>query len=94
MNDLRCDYTNIFQLYLLINQIHFFFLFRFLFRFWINLSSIEIFCNDNGTRTFLSISIAEMDSTVKKSLNYITKQLDNCLAEFKLAPFYKVKSTS
>lgn len=59
-------------------------------RFWINLNSIRIYCNDNQTRTFISLSLAEMSSNTKENLQYIVQRLDNCLADFKLAPFYKV----
>lgn len=61
-------------------------------RFWINLCSIQIYCNDNQTRTFVSLSFAEKDTNVTQNLQYIVNQLDSCLKDFKLPCFYKVST--
>lgn len=62
----------------------------YLIRFWIYLNSIQIYCNDNQSRTFISLSLAKIDSNAKQNLQSIVNQLDNCLQEFKLPTFYKV----
>ncbi|XP_055305183.1 U6 snRNA phosphodiesterase 1 [Sitodiplosis mosellana] len=61
-------------------------------RFWINLSSIQIYCNDNQTRTFISLSFAEKNTNSTQNLQNIVNQLDSCLKEFKLPSFYKEAS--
>lgn len=63
-----------------------------IFSFWIDLNSIAIYCNDNRTRTFLSLSFAEANSRAEQNLQNIVRKLDSCFEEFKLPPFYKVTS--
>lgn len=59
-------------------------------RFWIHFNSIKIYCNDNQSRTFISLSIDDEPSATTQSLSFIVKQLNGCLEEFKLPPFYQV----
>lgn len=58
-----------------------------------NLNSIQVYCNDNQTRTFISLAIAGKKSTAVQNLQHIANQLDGCLNEFKLPQFYKVSTT-
>lgn len=60
------------------------------FSFWIDLNSIEVYCNDNRTRTFLSLSFGGANTRAEHNLQNIVRRLDSCLEEFKLPPFYKV----
>lgn len=60
------------------------------FRFWMPLNSIRIYCNDNKTRTFISLSLNEMDSSAQRNVCEIVKRLDDCLRDFNLPPFYEV----
>lgn len=71
-------------------SIHFHFEIFLTFRFWIHLNSIQIYCNDNQSRTFISLSLAKQHSNARENLHSIVKQLDNCLMEFKLPAFYQV----
>ncbi|XP_031628701.1 U6 snRNA phosphodiesterase [Contarinia nasturtii] len=61
-------------------------------RFWMNFNTIQIYCNDNQTRTFISLSFVDKESVAAQILEYIVNKLDNCLNEFKLPPFYKEAS--
>lgn len=57
------------------------------------LNTIEIYCNDNRTRTFLSLAFVDTESINQRHLCDIVSRLDKGLAEFKLEPFYKVSAT-
>lgn len=58
-------------------------------RFFIELRDVNVYCNDDRTRTFLAIRCAAQD----KSLETLTQALDKVLAEYQLPPFYKVVLT-
>lgn len=65
-----------------------------MFRFWVNLNSIEFYCNDNQSRTFIGLSNTDTKSMslAKQNLQSIVQKLDNCLEEFKLPAFYEVST--
>lgn len=57
-----------------------------------NLNSIKVYCNDNESRTFISLAIANVNFNATRNLQYIVNQLNGCLSEFKLPPFYEVST--
>lgn len=57
-----------------------------------NLNSIRVYCNDNETRTFISIAFANDNLNATQNLRCIVNQLNSCLSEFKLPPFYEVST--
>lgn len=56
--------------------------------FFINLLGFKVYLNENKTRTFIGIRVREGST----ELTEIVKLLDNCLADYKLPPFYKPAS--
>lgn len=48
---------------------------------------VEIYCNEERTRTFLGLKTLEMDRLMN-----LTGQLDECLEEFKLPKYYEEPS--
>lgn len=76
--------------YLFFCSIHFVLELSNIYRFWIHLDSIKIYCNDNQSRTFISLSLAKHNPNANTNLQSIVKQLDNSLMDFKLPAFYKV----
>lgn len=83
---------SLFVTFVLNNRIHIHWLIFFLLhRFWLHLNSIMIYCNDNQSRTFISLSIADMPASTQQSLSFIVDKMNSCLGEFKLAPFYQVE---
>lgn len=63
---------------------------NFTFRFLIPLNTVKIYCNDNQTRTFVSLTFIETTFPVQQKLCDIVFRLDNSLGEFNLPSFYKV----
>ncbi|XP_063704274.1 U6 snRNA phosphodiesterase 1 [Culicoides brevitarsis] len=53
-------------------------------RFKINFSEIEVYCNEEKTRTFIGIKIIDVVQLLK-----VTEALDECLTEFKLPKYYE-----
>lgn len=54
------------------------------------LNKLKIYCNEEKTRTFLSLSLHENDAIAKYDLCQFVDRLDGCLNEFNLPPFYEV----
>lgn len=54
-------------------------------KFKLHLDNINVYCNDDKTRTFVSLTIADTDTHPIKEL---VKQFDKCLEEFKMSKFY------
>lgn len=56
-------------------------------KFPIHMEKVNVYCNDDRTRTFVALSVAAEDCVPMKR---IVDALDRCLDEFKLPPFYQV----
>ncbi|KAK5642704.1 hypothetical protein RI129_008871 [Pyrocoelia pectoralis] len=54
-------------------------------KFVVIFDSLKVYCNEERTRTFLAIRIRSGYDTLIR----LVENLDNCLAEFQLPPFYK-----
>ncbi|GFG35056.1 hypothetical protein Cfor_07657 [Coptotermes formosanus] len=54
--------------------------------FSLDFNTVGVYCNEEKTRTFIGLTVA----AGHKSLTAAVTMLNNCLADFKLPPFYKV----
>lgn len=57
------------------------------FRFNLNLDTVNVYCNDDCTTTFVAIAVPDIYCAPLKSL---VEKFNNCLGEYKLPVFYKV----
>ncbi|XP_018324997.1 U6 snRNA phosphodiesterase [Agrilus planipennis] len=57
-------------------------------RFVIFFDTLEVYCNEERTRTFVGLKVATGINTIVN----IVQKLDSCLEEFKLSKFYKFPS--
>lgn len=57
-----------------------------LYRFTITLGNLEVFCNDNCTRTFIGFR-----AQPQEILCHCVEQLDNILSDYNLPKYYQVK---
>lgn len=64
-----------------------FLIFIFYFSFELNFDSVEVYCNDEETRTFVALKV---DLWSHKILYDITLKIDDILEEYKLPKFYDV----
>lgn len=60
---------------------------KFIFRFTLNLSLLNVYCNDDCTTTFVAIAVPDIYCTPLKTL---VEKLNTCLGEYKLPFFYEV----
>ncbi|PSN39436.1 hypothetical protein C0J52_12355 [Blattella germanica] len=56
--------------------------------FSLGFNTVKVYCNDEKTRTFIGLTVAEGHKSLTASVNILNK----CLADFKLPPFYKEAS--
>lgn len=59
-------------------------------RLLVPLNTIKVYCNDNRTRTFISLAFVDVASANQRHLCDLVARLDKTLAEFKLPAFYNV----
>lgn len=57
----------------------------FVFRFTVTFGNLEVFCNDNYTRTFIGLLAQPPDN-----LSQCVNQLDNVLSDYNLSKYYEV----
>lgn len=57
-----------------------------LLRFLIILDNLQVYCNEERTRTFISFQVVIGNDSLTKCV----QQLDKCLEDFRLPTFYKV----
>ncbi|XP_044748014.1 U6 snRNA phosphodiesterase [Coccinella septempunctata] len=54
-------------------------------RFVLTIGNLKVYCNEEKTRTFIGLEVTSAHDT----LHALIKELDICLSEFKLPPFYQ-----
>lgn len=59
----------------------------FCFSFHLGFAAVKIYCNEENTRTFISLDV---DPLTQKHLLNLTKKVDRVLNEFQLPTFYEV----
>lgn len=57
--------------------------------FELNFDSVEVYCNEEKTRTFLALGV---DALCHEYLINIVEKIDNILGDFKLPKFYEVRN--